>query len=302
MAALPIEDDLLQIPLRAILAYVARCARRIEPLVVYHPAFAAKVLPNVDIAIQIAEEFAMGGFVPVDKVRATVKGICWEEDPGEIKVHEISVNVAKTGIAAQFVAFAALHAINAVESLPPNESYCNAVVKNALRATDEACAAADHSIDAVISSDYGKLYTCFHETFRTLGQPIDLTDEGPIGPLWPEATPRWYQEGVGNLQKRLTPSIFKASRRIAELAVQYHDTSRKDIPSLNVTSRRAVFLGQSPQLDIVQEAIGERLMLLLGTLARNCARAAPQGCPFGHGDRGWASAAKSPLLSENHAC
>jgi hypothetical protein len=68
---------------------------------------------------------------------------------------------------------------------------------------------------------------------------------------------------------------FKASRKAAELVLSSRENSPTLPPQLNFTSDRAVPFDKAPSLDLVQEAIGERLVRLLGTVARQRATRKP---------------------------
>lgn len=59
---------------------------------------------------------------------------------------------------------------------------------------------------------------------------------------------------------------FKASSKAAELIIRSRWNPPDLPPQLNFTSRRAPF--QGTELDLAQAAIGERLVRLLGTVAR----------------------------------
>jgi hypothetical protein len=116
-----IQDQLAKLPLRAIVAFAVRCARRVQPL--------GRVLTEyrqveVDDAIAIAEGFARGG--KADRAA----GAAWD-----------------TGRAASRPAARGdLHQLLALELGRPG----------------------------------------------TLGKPIDPAEDGPLGPLWPNAAPDWY--------------------------------------------------------------------------------------------------------------
>ena len=75
--------------------------------------------------------------------------------------------------------------------------------------------------------------------------------------------------------------MFLPSSQVARMALHCRDRSgREQVPDLSVTSRRAVPWGRdvSDHLDVVREAIGERLVRLVSGLAVEAAlREAPSG-------------------------
>lgn len=63
-------------------------------------------------------------------------------------------------------------------------------------------------------------------------------------------------------------SMFKASRRTAELVIRSQDERARNVRHLDVTHAYVPHLDGPLNLERVQEAIGERLLGLLGTAAR----------------------------------
>ena len=59
MRSSPSQEELEQLPLRAIVAFAARCARRVLPICYGH--MGREELADVERAIQVSERFAAGG-------------------------------------------------------------------------------------------------------------------------------------------------------------------------------------------------------------------------------------------------
>ena len=120
MATDDIRERLARLPHHAVVAFAARCARRVQPL--------THVLPRqdqdaIDRAITNAEAFAKGA-----------------ADAG------------------------------------------------AANARAAARAAASSDLDRLLALNPGEL--------DPLGAPIDPSEDGPLGPIWPQGAPQWYTEAA----------------------------------------------------------------------------------------------------------
>lgn len=187
---LPTEDDLKTLPLRAIVAYAVRCAKRVQPLyagAAWLPGFAEHEAA-VERAISLAQNFCLGQDVSAidDAVAAAAaaEAAAW-----------VAADAAK---AAAFAAAYAAYAANAA----------NAATYAADEAVDAAIAAADAEAEAyadddlcadntrvaarAAKTDIDRLLQLNLGTYPELGQRIDPTENGPLGLLWPEGPPEWY--------------------------------------------------------------------------------------------------------------
>src|SRR5271157_5858707 len=152
-----IQDQLAKLPLRAIVAFAVRCARRVQPL--------GRVLTEyrqveVDDAIAIAEGFARGG-----------------------KAVRAAGAAARAGNAARAAARAvdAARAAAAKAAADAAEDTAHAAW-NTGRAASRTAARGD--LQQLLALELGRP--------GTLGKPIDPAEDGPLGPLWPNAAPDWY--------------------------------------------------------------------------------------------------------------
>ena len=193
-------EDLKKLPLRAIVAFAARCARRVEPLSQFpadHPQREARRMA-IDDAIRLAEEISRGSAC------ATVEPV--------VQALEATQTISGDGIACQCAAAAAAaaartaasvwHVLNRGESERDAKRWTNtpearsflahlADVTSELVALD-AFTAAVESADAIAHDDvfvhgavhdYERLLGLHLGTYPQAGQPIDPSRDGPLGPL-----------------------------------------------------------------------------------------------------------------------
>jgi hypothetical protein len=195
-------DELKRLPLRAIAALAARCARRVQHLARLPDDRPEKerCLSAVDEAIRLAEDFAKG--LPVPRVEAVVREVeaCRTLAQGQ---YARETAVAAIVLAAHAAA-TAQHALelegeseseseephlfrNAEPSPLPHLADLTAdlAARDAFVAGMDAAGAAGHS-DGFIEAareDYQKLLRLFLGTYPQAGQPIDPPPDGPPGPL-----------------------------------------------------------------------------------------------------------------------
>src|SRR5271157_4842354 len=198
-----IQDQLAKLPLRAIVAFAVRCARRVQPL--------GRVLTEyrqveVDDAIAIAEGFARGGKAvhaagaaarAVDAARAAAAKAAADSDWVDADDAEAAAAWADATARAADAAACAARAANAARAAD-------------IAAADAAAARADADADAAEDTahaawntgraasrtaargDLQQLLALELGRPGTLGKPIDPAEDGPLGPLWPNAAPDWY--------------------------------------------------------------------------------------------------------------
>jgi hypothetical protein len=187
-------EDLKGLPLRAIVAWAARCARRVPPLI---PPPEGRPETDrhrvaVEAALRMAEDFARGAvpFPVEDVVRAidAVRGAVTAE--------------GECAVAAAHAAASAMQALDAAgrEATDPAEGtaaeedvgdrialgFTENTALAALRAAEEAVAAAGvHNEDLIRAADrdYRALLGLDLGRFPEEGRPVDPTPDGPLGPL-----------------------------------------------------------------------------------------------------------------------
>src|SRR5271166_2618355 len=195
-----IQDQLAKLPLRAIVAFAVRCARRVQPL--------GRVLTEyrqveVDDAIAIAEGFARGGKADraaaraVDAARAAAAKAAADSDWVDADDAEAAAAWADATVRAVDAAACAARAANAARAadIAAADAAAARAAAAADAAEDTARAAWDTGRAASRTAARGDLQQLLAlELGRpgTLGKPIDPAEDGPLGPLWPNAAPDWY--------------------------------------------------------------------------------------------------------------
>src|SRR5512135_3211581 len=206
-----IQDQLAQLPLRAIVAFAVRCARRVQPLghvlTEYRPV-------EVEDAIASAEGFARGGKAvraagaaaraanaaraaarAVDAARAAAAKAAADSDWVDADDAEAADAWAEAPVRAADAAACAARAANAARAADRAAADASAAGADA----DTARAAWDTGRDAARDAARGDLYRLRALDLGrpgTMGKPIDPAEQGPLGPLWTDAAPDWYTKAT----------------------------------------------------------------------------------------------------------
>ena len=169
MATNDIRERLARLPHHAVVAFAARCARRVQPL--------THVLPQqdrdtIERAITNAEAFA--------KVPAAPPG-----PPSRQGRHQGRRPPGPPPRAARAAAAASSRRCRRRR----RRLGCAAATWAAAGAAEAAAwaaawAAALSDLDRLIALNPGEL--------DPLGTPIDSSEAGPLGPIWPHGVPEWY--------------------------------------------------------------------------------------------------------------
>jgi hypothetical protein len=206
-------EDLKKLPLRAIVAFAARCARRVQPLYEL-PAQGKKLdryIASVNDAVIIAERFAVDADDASDAAtshRGLAADIAAQVaiDTYTAGASPDTARASYTSRAARAAASAASAAMIAAETRSGLKSKFAPffVAERAADAERSAAAAADAvvannstSVRIAAQLDYERLLALNLGHFRDLGEPIDATEAGPLGPLWPGEPPTWYTARMG---------------------------------------------------------------------------------------------------------
>jgi hypothetical protein len=191
-------EDLKRLPLRAIVALAARCARRVEPLALLpddHPD-KARCQAAVANAIRLAEDFANGS--PCSSLESVVR----EVEACRAVVEGDFVRQSAMG-AAVLAAHAAATGLRALDlRSEPKESHwlgpatpspfphlaevtADLAARDAFTAALEAIGADGHTESFMKGAveDYEKLLRLDLGTYPEAGQRIDPSSKGPLGPL-----------------------------------------------------------------------------------------------------------------------
>ena len=198
--AFPSLGELTQPPLRALVAYAARCARRVQPLFTLpddHPD-KQKHSEAVERAVRTAEEVARGTLV-IDDPRVCVPVAARALDAtsgvsGASGAAWASTDAARAAMATTRAArgeqgsgdFFPLsdEPVAWPEGTRAGDAW---VAYFAWSAAAAPWAYAANARGAVARSDFAKLRGLGLGRFPELGAPIDPSENGPLGPLWPEA-------------------------------------------------------------------------------------------------------------------
>ncbi len=175
---LPTEEDLEQLSLRGIIAFAARCAKRVQPRFRLAKSITgfAEHQRAVSTAVSMAEKFCQ-----LPDINATVAAA--GADTAAYDAADAQIHIASSAAAC---AAAACEAANTAEDAAP--------------AFDAACAAnyamsasGDHADEfaEAACSDYERLLEADQGIWPDLGDPIDPSEDGPLGPLWPDGPPNW---------------------------------------------------------------------------------------------------------------
>ncbi len=209
---LPTVMDLRALSLRAKVAYAARCAERVRPSWRWddyrHVAAVAE-------AVAIAWRYAEGKHVRSgDAAMAAIAA-------GRAVIAAITAEAANYGAKAARVADATRAAARAAEAAAKAAAAGDEVTTDAEaarfaraarvarvtraaetagRAAAEAAEAAAYGatvLAAAARADCDRLRAISGEQCSELGDPIDLSENGPLGPLWPEGPPPGWPEQKG---------------------------------------------------------------------------------------------------------
>lgn len=184
MAEIAFIIDLSRLPPHAIVAYAARCAMRVQPL--FRGADSPELAASVERAINAAQRIASGHVLSVDDTTAA---------EGAEAAAAATAGVPAARHAARAAAYAA-HAACAADQAPyAAEAFggdaARAAHAAAVAAVDpQAAADAAHYADYAAQADYERL-VLFNRGAPAVGLPLHCTEDGPLGPLWPEGKPSW---------------------------------------------------------------------------------------------------------------
>ncbi|QDU46732.1 hypothetical protein Mal52_52540 [Symmachiella dynata] len=177
-------EQLRRLPLRALVAFASRCARRIQPQYVLendHPTKQTST-NSINAAIRVAEEFAMGGSVDAKKAatatRDAEEAYAAAQDP-EFASPE-AVHAAKAALAAVGAANICF-AVKASQGMDKE-------VWVAVEIAGESMIAAmadEETASRALAFDLETLAELELGEFPEWGETVDPMEDGPLGPLVP---------------------------------------------------------------------------------------------------------------------
>jgi hypothetical protein len=180
-----IRERLAQLPHHAVVAFAARWARRVQPL--------THVLPQqdrdaIDRALASAEEFAKGA-ADARAAHQAADAAAWAAAVADAADAADRATVAAAARAAAVAADVAADADAA-------RAAANAAADAAAAWAANAAAAAARAARAATSRDLDRLIALNPGEPDALGAPIDPSEAGPLGPLWPQGVPEWDTEAA----------------------------------------------------------------------------------------------------------
>ena len=177
--------DLSRLPPHAIVAYAARCAMRVEPLF-QRAEPGAESDARLAQAIGAAERITSGHVLSVDDIASA--------EAAEAAAAAVA-GVPAAHHAARAAAYAARAACAADQAPYAAEAFAGDAARAAEAAvvaavTPEVAADAVHYAEYAAQADYERL-VLYNRGAPPLGQPLHCSEDGPLGPLWPEGKPSW---------------------------------------------------------------------------------------------------------------
>ncbi len=174
--------DLEKLPLRAIVAFANRCARRVLPLFDLSAENGVAAATYAEAAIRMAGMYARG----VDNAGASAGSLLTPLTFAALE-DTAALPAANAASAAGAASVADAHKVSA----------------EAAMAADETCNLAGAIGGEALAADYLRLLELKLGNFPDPGKPIDPSEVGPLGSLWPAAPPVWYPGAVGRLSAAL---------------------------------------------------------------------------------------------------
>lgn len=185
MAEIAFIIDLSRLPPHAIAAYAARCAMRVEPLF-QRAALGPELAASLARAIEAAERIASGHVLSVDDTMAAEQAEAAAVAASRVPAAQHAARAAAFAAQAACAADQAPYAAEAFGGDAARAAHAAAVAAVA----PEAAVDAAHYADYAAQADYERL-VLYNRGAPPLGQPLHCSEDGPLGPLWPEGKPSW---------------------------------------------------------------------------------------------------------------
>jgi len=204
-----IRERLARLPRRAVVAFAARCARRVQPVTHVLPQLDRDV---IDRAIAVAEAFANGDAVVAGAARAAEDALygaakagteagdwaaAWAARAAAWAAKAAAGDAgAAAGAAAGDAAWAAAWAARAAVKPTDLDAWYGSTAERLEEAAFDASVSGEAAAWAAAASDLERLIALKRGEPDTPGAPIDPSESGPLGPLWPQGMPEWYTEAA----------------------------------------------------------------------------------------------------------
>ncbi len=180
-----IEAQLNGLPMHAIVAFAARCARRAQPLTRTLSEIGQQ---TIERAIAVAEVVARGELKDSEEATAasTAASAIAKASAAKVAANAAGASAANAANAAS--AGAATTAATYASYAYDAAAYAFERTIAGSVATYDHDFAAQHDLKKLESLGLGKL--------GTLGKPVDPSESGPLGPLWPRGAPEWFAKAT----------------------------------------------------------------------------------------------------------
>ena len=198
MATEDIRERLARLPHHAVVAFAARCARRVQPLT---HVLSQQDQDAIDRALASAEAFAKGAAAAraADTRAAARAADARAADAARTATRAADAAWADAARAADAAwataAWATARAADA-DAVAAAAAAADWAAYAAAAADWAANAAARAAARAAAASDLERLSALNPGEPDPLGAPIDPSEAGPLGPLWPQGVPEWYTEAA----------------------------------------------------------------------------------------------------------
>lgn len=229
MSVVESANELKELPLYALLAYVARCARRVSPLfrLGRSSSEAETCRQSILAAIRLTEELAAGNEVNPDEL--------WAAEEGTMRAVAVANEASPPDERAAYAADTAFAAIAAarvlLESFSSDDPTAEAerIAEVATIARDAAISA-DERVAAPAHLDWEMLHRMFLGKFPDCGDPVDASETGILGPLFQDQRQAEPQGSGQQLQAERTSleNDRDALRRHVETLETERATLEKD--------------------------------------------------------------------------
>ncbi|HEY2249599.1 MAG TPA: hypothetical protein VGH74_01015, partial [Planctomycetaceae bacterium] len=249
--------DFKQLPLLALLAFAARCARRVSPLFRLDPGHpdAVACQQAIETAIRLTEELAAGNDVDfselADAEEGTVRAV--------VAASEMRVPDERSAYAANS-AYAAVSAAKAVFEASTGER----IEEEADRAAEAAAIARDSAVSAdervqrASRLDFEMLQRMFLGKFPDIGEAVEARESGILGALFTNRSRAAPNAGRGSgtaaaAEKSRTPSAESAGGKAKP---------RKDADQKRLVQERAQLDQTAAQVQRDGEAVRQQQLQL----------------------------------------
>jgi hypothetical protein len=211
MAVVESTNELKQLPLFALLAYAARCARRVYPLFRLNAGNPEARLCQqaIESAIRLTEELASGN--SVDPAQ-----LCVAEE-GTVRAVVVASEMMPPDERAAYAANAAYAAISAAKALleayhSDNPEAEAERVADAAAIARDAANSADERVAHAAELDWDMLRRMFLGKYPDVGEPVEATETGILGALFNDAASSKRRESNADDETTVDVPKSRASR------------------------------------------------------------------------------------------